>query len=61
MVSIIEEPFAASNQGPAVPRFLVRVFSHCDLIVPLEDMARHALSDFAASVEDAVAPPLKTP
>ena len=46
MVSIIEEPFAASNQGPAVPRFLVRVFSNCDLIAPLEDMSRHAMSDF---------------
>lgn len=47
VISIIEEPFAASNQGPAVPRFLVRVFSHCDLIAPLEDMSRHAMSDFA--------------
>ena len=48
MVSIIEEPFATSNQGPAVPRFLVRVFSHCDLIAPLEDMSRHAISEFVS-------------
>lgn len=52
VLTIIEEPFAASNQGPAVPRFLIRVFSHCDLIAPLEDMSRHALSDFVSSVED---------
>jgi hypothetical protein len=53
MVSIIEEPFAASNQGPPVPRFLLRVFSHCDLIVPLEDMARHAMSEFMSTAEGA--------
>lgn len=53
VVSIIEEPFAASNQGPAVPRFLIRVYSHCDLIASLEDMSRHAMSDFAATVEGA--------
>ena len=46
MLSILEEPFAASNQGPAVPRFLLRVFSQCDLIATLEEMARHATSDF---------------
>ena len=51
MLSIIEEPFAAANQGPSVPRFLIRVFSHCDLIASLEDMSRHAMSDFAATVE----------
>lgn len=53
MLTIIEEPFASSNQGPAVPRFLFRVFSHCDLIASLEDMSRHALSDFANGVEAA--------
>ena len=52
MVSIIEEPFATSNQGPAVPRFLVRVFSHCDLIAPLEDMSRHAMSEFVSEEAD---------
>jgi len=51
VVSIIEEPFAVSNQGPAVPRFLVRVFAQCDLMAPLEDMSRHALSDFVAAVD----------
>ena len=53
VISIIEEPFAAANKGPAVPRFLIRVYSHCDLITPLEDMSRHAMSDFAATVEAA--------
>ncbi|MFM8635693.1 MAG: hypothetical protein ACKOEX_12945 [Planctomycetia bacterium] len=51
VVSIIEEPFAASNHGPAVPRFLIRVYSHCDLIAPLEDMSRHAMSDFVVAVD----------
>lgn len=51
VVSVMEEPFAASNKGPAVPRFLIRVYSHCDLIAPLEDMSRHAMSDFVATVE----------
>ena len=53
VVTIIDEPFAASNQGPAVPRFLLRVFSHCDLIAPLEDMARHAMSEFMSTDEEA--------
>lgn len=53
VLSIIEEPFAATNQGPAVPRFLIRVFSHCDLIASLEDMSRHAMSDFVSNVEGA--------
>lgn len=53
VLSIIEEPFAAANQGPAVPRFLIRVFSHCDLITLLEDMSRHAMSDFMTTVEEA--------
>lgn len=56
MVSIMEEPFATSNQGPAVPRFLLRVFSHCDLIAPLEDMSRHAMSDFVADEADEATP-----
>lgn len=46
VLSIIGEPFATSTQGPAVPRFLLRAFSHCDLVAPLEDMVRHAMSDF---------------
>lgn len=50
VLSIIEEPFAAANQGLAVPRFLVRVYGHCDLIAPLEDMSRHAMSGFTATI-----------
>jgi len=46
VMAILEEPFSTAAQGPAVPRFLIRVFSHCDLIAPLEDMSRHAMSDF---------------
>ncbi len=53
MLSILEEPFAASNHGPAVPRFLVRVFSHCDLIASFEELARHAAGEFVSAVEDA--------
>lgn len=51
IVAILEPPFATSNEGPFVPRFLVRVFSNCDLIAPLEEMARHATSDFVATAE----------
>lgn len=53
VLSIIEEPFAASNQGPAVPRFLIRAYSNCDLIASLEDMSRHAMSDFVSSAAEA--------
>jgi hypothetical protein len=51
VVAILEPPFATSNEGPFVPRFLFRVFSNCDLIVPLEEMARHAMSDFVSHAE----------
>lgn len=54
VLSISEEPFSTSAQGLAVPRFLVRVFSHCELIPPLEDMARHALSGFSPNVEESL-------
>lgn len=60
VLSIAEEPFSTSAQGPAVPRFLVRVFSHCELLPPLEDMARHALSDFAPTVDESVPDRLTT-
>lgn len=53
LLSIAEEPFSTANQGPPVPRFLLRVFSHCDLMAPLEEMARHATSDFVVTVEEA--------
>jgi hypothetical protein len=45
VLSILEEPFATASQGPAVPRFLLRAFSHCDLVAPLEEMFRQAMSD----------------
>lgn len=48
VLSILAEPFAAANQGPAVPRFLLRVYSHCDLLAPLEELARHATSEFVS-------------
>ncbi len=54
MLSILEEPFATANQGPPVPRFLIRAFAHCDLIALLEDMARHATSDFAFDADGRV-------
>ena len=54
MIAILDEPFSASAQGPAVPRFLVRVFSQSELIAPLEDMVRHAMSDFVPTVEESV-------
>lgn len=53
LLSIAEEPFSTVNQGPSVPRFLLRVFSHCDLMVPLEEMARHATSEFVSTAEKA--------
>jgi hypothetical protein len=61
VISIIEEPFASLNQGPAVPRFVIRVFSHCDLIAPLEDMSRQAMSDFVSTIEGAADGGLTTP
>lgn len=51
MVSIVDEPFSTSSNGPAVPRFLLRVFSHCDLLAPIEELARHAASGFAPIVD----------
>ncbi len=51
VLSILDEPFSASNQGPAVPRFLLRVFSQCDLIASLEEMARHATSEFVSTAD----------
>ncbi len=56
VLAILQAPFATSNEGPFVPRFLVRVFSSSDLIAPLEEMARHATSDFVNGTEAAAAP-----
>lgn len=51
VLAILDEPFAAANQEPAVPRFLLRVFSHCELMAPLEEIARHAASGFMSDAE----------
>ena len=55
LVSILDEPFAAYNVGPTVPRFLLRVFSACDLITHLEEVVRHASSDFGTDARVAPA------
>ena len=49
LVSILDEPFAAYNVGPTVPRFLLRAFSACDLMAHLEEVVRHASSDFSVA------------
>lgn len=54
VIAIMEEPFSSSGPGLAVPRFLVRVFSHCDLIAPLEEIARQATSEFVSAGQEAV-------
>jgi hypothetical protein len=54
LVSIMEEPFSTANHGPAVPRFLLRVFSHCDLLAPLEELARQAASGFTPTVDGVI-------
>ena len=51
LVSILDEPFAAYNVGPTVPRFLIRVFSACDLMSHLEEVVRHATSDSIDAVQ----------
>ncbi len=46
IMSIMAEPFATPNMGTTVPRYLIRVFSHCELMAPLEELVRHATSGF---------------
>lgn len=53
LVAIMEEPFSSSNHALGVPRFTFHVYSQSELITPLEDMVRHATSDFAAEASDA--------
>lgn len=60
VLAILEAPFATANQGPFVPRFLIRVFSNCDLIAPLEEMARHATSEFMSTAEVAATPEVRS-
>ena len=57
LVSILDEPFAAHNMGPTVPRYLIRVFSTCDLMAHLEEVVRHATSDFDAAAGTAPVAP----
>ncbi|NDC63352.1 MAG: hypothetical protein EBZ59_05055 [Planctomycetia bacterium] len=63
VVTVLDEPFSASNHGSTVPRFLMRVYSHCDLMAPLEEMARHATSEFisSAGAEETGRPPSQPP
>lgn len=45
LLSILDEPFAVSSLGTSVPRYLVRVFSDCELMSHIEEVARHAMND----------------
>lgn len=56
MLTIMEEPFASPNMGPTVPRYLLRVYSHCELMAPLEEIARHATSGFECD-DEPLSPP----
>jgi len=53
LVSVLDEPFAAYNVGPTVPRYLIRIFSDSDVMSHLEEVMRHATSDVGG---DAAAP-----
>jgi hypothetical protein len=44
LVSILDEPFAVSSHGTNAPRYLLRVFSTCDLMAHIEELARYALN-----------------
>ncbi|MFM9057773.1 MAG: hypothetical protein ACKOSQ_01370 [Planctomycetaceae bacterium] len=57
LVAIMDEPFSNANHGPSVPRFTFHVYSQSELIGPLEEMVRHATSEFAADAAgDSVEP-----
>jgi len=53
LVAILDEPFAAYNTGPTVPRYILRLTSTCELVAHIEEVARHATSDFRSDVEAA--------
>ena len=53
LVSILDEPFSAYNGGLTVPRYILRLLSSCELLAPIEEVARHATSDFRSDVESA--------
>jgi hypothetical protein len=44
LVSILDEPFAVSSHGTNAPRYLIRVFSTCDLMPHIEEVARYAMN-----------------
>jgi hypothetical protein len=44
LVSILDEPFAALSHGTSVPRYLVRVFSDCELMLHIEEVTRYAMN-----------------
>lgn len=54
LVSVQEEPFAAHNLQPSVPRYVMRVQAGSDLIGALTELARHSASNFSEA--DAIAP-----
>lgn len=46
LMSVLEQPFAAHNQEPSVPRYLLRVQHHSPLIGEMLEIARHSMSSF---------------
>lgn len=53
LVAILAEPFSAPNIGPTVPRYALRLFSHCELMGQVEELMRHAITSFRSDVEEA--------
>ena len=51
LVSILDEPFAVSGHGTNAPRYLLRIFSTCDLMAHIEEVARYALNTPASPNE----------
>ena len=51
LLAIMDEPFAAANQGPSVPRFTFHVYSQSELMMSLEELMRHATTDFEADAD----------
>ena len=54
LVSILDEPFAALSHGTSVPRYLVHVFSDCELMLHIEEVTRYAMNTPATSGEISV-------
>jgi hypothetical protein len=58
LVSILDEPFSAYSEGPSVPRYVLRVYSQSPLMMHLQEIVRHAISDFLTDEEaDQARPP----